>query len=278
MKKHPICLALSGQFGIHYKEQIELFHKIGFDGAFTSYNEVNIDDIASEMKKNGLIFQSVHAPFIRMADIWKDDKEKADAALSELKASLSACARNSVPIMVVHAFIGFEDHTPTQCGIERIGELIHDAEKLGIKLAFENTEGIEYLDAVMENFSGNDSVGFCWDTGHEMCYNHSIDMIKKYGDILLCTHLNDNMGITSSDGRITWLDDLHLLPFDGIADWENIISRLKKVNYAGELTFELNMLSKPGRNENDRYSAMGVENYLKEVFIRACKLSEMLEV
>ncbi len=276
MKKHPICLALSKQFGISYEEQLELFRKIGFDGAFVGYNENNIDAVASKIKENGLIFQSVHAPFIRMADIWNKDKEKVDIALNELNSCLNACARNSVPIMVMHAFIGFEDHCPTQVGIDRLGTLIQHAEKLGVKIAFENTEGVEYLDAVMDAFTSNDNVGFCWDTGHEMCYNRSDNMIAKYGDKLLCTHLNDNLGITSPDGRITWLDDLHLLPFDGIADWENIALRLQSVNYSGELTFELNTVSKPGRHENDKYAAMDIESYLKEVYTRACRIEAML--
>ena len=83
------------------------------------------------------------------------------------------------------------------------------AKERGVKVAFENTEGEEYLEALMDNFKDDDTVGFCWDTGHEMCYNHSQDMLAKYGDRLIATHINDNLGISDYDGKITWLDDLH---------------------------------------------------------------------
>lgn len=44
-------------------------------------------------------------------------------------------------------------------------------------------------------------------------------MLDKYGDRLIATHLNDNLGVSDFDGKVTWTDDLHLLPFDGIIDW-----------------------------------------------------------
>ena len=50
----------------------------------------------------------------------------------------------------VHAFIGFEDHEPTAIGIKRFEKVVNSAEEKGIKIAFENTEGEEYLDALME--------------------------------------------------------------------------------------------------------------------------------
>ena len=47
-------------------------------------------------------------------------------------------------------------------------------------------------------------------------------MLALYGEKLICTHLNDNLGIKDFEGKTTWHDDLHLLPFDGIADWNKI--------------------------------------------------------
>ena len=152
---------------------------------------------------------------------------------------------------------------------------VHEAENLGVKVAFENTEGEEYLAAVMERFKNSPAVGFCWDTGHEMCYNHSKDMLSLYGDKLIATHINDNLGICDPCGSITWFDDLHLLPFDGIADWQGIAGRLNKCGYNGILTFELNRCSKPNRHENDFYSDMSIEKYLTHAFMRACRVAAL---
>lgn len=105
----------------------------------------------------------------------------------------------------------------------------------------------------MERYENNPVVGFCWDSGHEMCYNHSQDLLAKYGDRLVMTHLNDNLGISRFDGKTFWTDDLHLLPYDRIADWDDNIERLKKSRHMEILNFELNIKSKSNRYENDIY-------------------------
>ena len=268
-------LCLYANMNAALPERIRLIGNAGFDAVFFPWEENNpVEECAAAAKESGLIIQSIHAPFKTAADMWSDDKEKGDTALNELKNSLLFCAKHEVPIMVTHAFIGFNDHTPTAAGVERFGELVKCADKYGVKIAFENTEGEEYLTALMNAFKNEPSVGFCWDTGHEMCYNHSNDMLSLYGDKLICTHLNDNLGIRNYEGKITYLDDLHLLPFDGIADWDNIAARLKAHNYHDILTFELTTVSKPGRHENDLYAKMLPEEYLAECFKRACKVAQ----
>lgn len=272
MWKNLLCLGTSSQFELSVPEQIRLFKKTGFDGFFTNYT--NRADAAEHRKvadETGMIFQSIHAPFDRMREMW----ENGDGAVSQLIDCLRACAENQVPIMVAHTFIGFEDHTPNRIGIDNFGKVVREAEKLGVKIAFENTEGEEYLEALMEHFKESPAVGFCWDTGHEMCYNHSKDMLALYGDRLIATHLNDNLGIRDFDGEITWLDDLHLLPFDGIGDWRGIASRLDRCGFDGILTFELNRFSKPDRHENDPYAEMPIEKYLTQAYIRACRVAAL---
>jgi len=274
MWKKKLCLALNSQFGIPAEEQMRLIKQAGFDGFFMCWGEDGqVDSCAALAKELGLIFQSIHAPFTKAADMWGDDEEKGEIALNELLACLADCVKYEVPIMVVHAFIGFEDHTPTQIGLERFGKLVKAAEQTNVKLAFENTEGEEYLAALMNEFKDSASVGFCWDTGHEMCYNWSKDMLALYGDRLIATHINDNLGIRDYNGKIFWHDDLHLLPFDGIADWDDICARLDRCNYTDILTFELNTLSKPNRHENDKYTQMPIEQYIAECFNRACRVA-----
>ena len=133
------------------------------------------------------------------------------------------------------------------------------------------------MSALMEAFKDYDNVGFCLDTGHELCYNHGQDMLALYGDRLIATHLNDNLGIRDFDGAITCIDDLHLLPFDGICDWQEVANRLHKCGFDGPLTFELNLNSKPGRHENDAYAEMPFERYLAEAFARACRVARLLQ-
>lgn len=276
MYRHKLCLGLSHQFGLPYEEQIALLRRIGFEGFFVNW-EADLDFAALRAKADelGMIFQSIHAPFVKMADMW-EKTDQTQTAVDELLACLRDCARIAVPVMVVHAFIGFDKHAPTALGLETFGRVVAEAEKLGVKLAFENTEGEEYLAALMQHFAQSPAVGFCWDTGHELCYNYGKDMLALYGERLLATHLNDNLGIRNYDGTITWHDDLHLLPFDGVADWKNIAARLKKCGFEELLTFELNTHSKPNRHENDAYARMEIEEYLTHAYMRACRVAALM--
>ena len=233
-----------------------------------------IEACAAAAKAAGLTLQSVHAPFGLMNRVWEQDPEAAKAPVEQLLHCLEDCVRWEVPVMVAHAFIGFRDHTPTRIGLDRMETVVCRAEALGVRIAFENTEGEKYLDALMTHFRGSSAVGYCWDSGHEMCYNRFRDLLGDYGDRLIMPHINDNLGISDFDGDITWLDDLHLLPFDGIGDWDEAARRLSRCAHQEILNFELTRISKPGRHENDVYGRMPLGDYLTECRKRACRVAD----
>lgn len=275
MYKQLFALSVNEQFGVDTKTQIKMFKDAGFDGFCTPWKHGDpIEEYTAYAKEIGMIYQSIHAPFGKSADMWHGDEALAKIAVDELIECVEVCEKNSVPIMVCHTYIGFDDdRKPNEIGLERYGKIVAQAEKHGVKIAFENTEGEEYLAALMEHFKDSPAVGYCWDTGHEMCYNYSKDLLALYGDRLIATHLNDNLGISDFSGHTFWTDDLHLLPFDGIADWDNIAQRLDRHGYNGIMTFELNTKSKPDRHENDKYGDMPLEQYLAEAYTRACRLA-----
>ena len=74
---------------------------------------------------------------------------------------------------------------------------------LGVKIAFENTGRLDYLDAVLNAFKEYDNVGFCYDSGHQLCYTPDTDVMELYGNRLICTHLNDNLGVSDFEGKTT---------------------------------------------------------------------------
>ena len=272
MYKTKLCMGTSLKYGTDIENQISLLHKAGFEGFFTPWDK-NIAKYRKIADKLGMIYQSVHAPFMNAAKMWQGDSEGREA-VDELVNCLKDCARYEVPIMVMHTYIGFEDiHDPAGIGIENFSRVVEEAHKLNVKIAFENTEGEVYLSALMEHFKDCGHVGFCWDTGHELCYNRGKDMTALYGDRLIATHLNDNLGISDFDGKIIWTDDLHLLPFDGISDWNSIVDRLNKCGYDDILTFELSKTSMPGRHDNDKYTNMSIEEYFAEAYSRAAKVA-----
>ena len=275
MWKQKIGFSVGNNYCIPSDEVVTLLKRIGFDAVSPEWKTRDaLCDIVKAARECGMELQSLHAPYEQAANMWSHDAKLAAAAKADVFSALEACVEFQIPILVVHSWIGFNYiFDADDLNFAVFDELVAYAREHKVKIAFENTEGEEYLFTLMAHFEGNDTVGFCWDSGHEMCYNHSQDLLAKYGHRLLMTHLNDNLGISRLDGRIFWTDDLHLLPYDGIADWEDNITRLKKVNPLPILNFELNIRSKPDRHENDVYGQMPLELYLTEAYKRACKIA-----
>jgi len=271
--QQKLCLGLLGN--VPALKQIPMLRDAGFDGFFSGWDRnTDLQTLKKTGEQAGMLYQSVHAPFHHVDALWHENAHTSQA-VEELVDCVRATADAEVSIMVCHAFIGFDKHCPTSEGLRNFEPIIREAERLGVKVALENTEGEEYLAALMQHFAGSPAVGFCWDTGHEMCYNHSQNMLALYGDRLLCTHLNDNLGIKDYTGQISWRDDLHLLPFDGIGDWGNIVRRLNQHHFDGPLTFELTTASKEGRHDNDFYASMDFRVYLAMAYQRACRIAAL---
>lgn len=276
-----LCLGTGLGFGseIAPVDQLDAIKNAGFDACFYD-RQKNADsslsfEFAEKAAKLGLTFQSIHAPFYGMDDIWHDEEGELAAIMEkELFNSIDDCAEIGVPIVIMHAIIGMDNFTPTELGVQRLEKVIDRAVKKGVKIAFENTEGEMYLEKIFEHYGKVENVGFCIDTGHEMCYNFSRDLIGKYGEYLIATHLNDNMGITNPP-EITFLDDAHLLPFDGIADWNGIAKRLNKCGYDGILTFELNAKGREGDYPNRIYDNLSFEQYVNKAYERAVKFRDI---
>ena len=133
MYKQKLCLGLGPAKGIPAIDQIELFHRTGFEGFFSGWG--GHKEFRKKADELGMIYQSIHAPFDKAADFWKGG-EAAETAVAELVACLEDCARVEVPIMVAHTFIGFEDHDPNEIGVENFGKVCARAKELGIQVAF----------------------------------------------------------------------------------------------------------------------------------------------
>lgn len=277
MWKTKICMSVLDDVGLDEVQQVKLLKKCGFDGFACMYlGREKTAELRAAADECGMIFKYIHAQFGNVYKLWEGDSEQAGEVINELKECIDACRDFGVPIMVCHVIIGFERHSPNENGIKNFTQVVEYAEKNGVKIAFENTEGEEYLAAVMEAFKDKENVGFCWDTGHQLCYNHGDSMTDLYGDRLMETHLNDNLGISDFEGSIRFTDDLHMLPFDGIANWNEIASELKRCNFTDTINFELNKMNRPGRLENTVYKEMPLEIYLTEAYKRACRVAALM--
>ena len=260
------------------EEQLPVLKSAGWDGVFFPWTGQAADGaLAFRIKAEGLALQSVHAPYDGAEALWGSDGEGEAEAERQIRCIRDA-ASWGCGLVVMHAIVGMEHIAPSAAerarGFANFQKIFDAAEAAGVIVAMENTEGEQYLDALLRHFRGHPALRFCIDTGHEMCYDHSHDLIGRYADLLYCTHLNDNFGMSGE--KITWLDDLHLLPFDGAADWENKEVRLKAAGYRGDLTLEVKLEGREGRHEHDAYRAMPFAEYAALALERAKRIGNML--
>lgn len=266
MRHIHICPIVGSKIPI--EEQIPLIKKTGFDGFFTMYTGSEpLGSWARLLKDHQLDFEAVHGPFQFANRMWEAGKA-GDGYLDFMKSILYDCRQAQVHRFILHTTVG--NHAPqvNKEGLARFQDLCDYAKSLDIHICFENIEPLPHLRAVMDSVQ-DPFHGFCWDIGHNLCYTPDTDMLKLYGDRLMCLHIHDNRGVTQP-GNIDYRDDLHLLPFDGILDWDWYASQLNLCHYQGPVTLEVSDQNRPG------YLAMSAEEYFAAAYERGCRIREKL--
>lgn len=264
--------SLQSSYTLPMQQVIDLLADAGFSAISPGWQrDVDLENTVQWARSRNLTIQSLHGPLRGMPAMWSQDSETARPILQDLMQSATDCAGFDIPILVVHPWNGV-DYTfrqPSLC-FDHFDALVTHAQTAGIYIAFENLEGPEYLAALMDRYTGCRTVGFCWDSGHELCYTQGWDFLSRYGDRLMMTHLNDNLGITDPAGRPQGTDDLHLLPRDGIVDWEDTVRRLRTAKRQEILNFELKIRPKGDRCKLDLYSQLPLQQYFQDAYQRAC--------
>ena len=266
-KVKGVCLATNPSFGMDVLDQIAFFKQVGFDAFFTGINEDPIQ-CREQAEKCGIVYRSVHAPNDKTQFLWERSEGSREMTNAWIEC-VDDCANAAVPIMVLHPF-RFVDRLgiPKDHGVENLLPVVERAAKRGVQIAIENSEGEDYLGTLLDAFADCDHVGFCWDTGHELCFNRGLDMMARFGHRLIATHINDNLGVRDPAGKLTPKDDLHYLPFDGVTNWESVAARLRGADYHDYVTLEL--------KKSVRYEKMSGEEWILQAYERAHRILDMM--
>ncbi len=251
MYKHKLGVSYSPYaFKDNAEEGFRLFSSIGFDTTFTMFNPEKgaseISEFASVAERCGIVIDSLHAPFYRINDMWSDDATIGDSCLRELCDCIEACASFGIPVAVVHLSSGENAPCINDIGHSRFDRLVECAVKNGVTVAFENQRKIANLAFVLELYKDVPKVGFCWDVGHEACFAHGIEFMPLFGDRLVYTHIHDNFAVHNQDS--------HLIPFEGVLDFEKAARHIKHSGYYGSLTLELSGEASDGMTPLEFYT------------------------
>lgn len=242
------------------RKAIEILAEAGFDAldyTFTPWmergemvwngNEYHAygKEVLQMAKDNGVYFNQAHAPFIFEIDGTPD----WDKTIIPLQIRcMEACALLEIPHMVVHPI----HHLPYKQNKAEIWDLNREyyarlkphAQQHGVKIALENMFGedkkrrclVEDMFSNPYEFSEfydelDDQENFICliDTGHSGIVGEDpSETIRVMGHRVKGLHFSDNMHYS----------DDHLIPFQGLINWHEIMITLAEIGYEGDLTFE----------------------------------------
>lgn len=250
--------------GTNIEEQVKYFKKFGVLGTFIGSENANFEMAIQLFKENGIICEALHAPFDKINDMWGEDEVAAKKMIDRLKDSVDKCEKYRIPVSVVHLSSGRPMPEINERGVSRFEEVFDYANKKGVIIALENLRYKENNVFFMEKY---ETLGFCWDNGHEYCYTKGIKFMELFGDRLCALHIHDNRCETDTDD--------HFLPFDGNIDFEEVAKAIAKSGYKGTLMLEINrQASIDGKKV---YEDLNNEDYVKRAVDSARKLADMIE-
>jgi len=226
-----IGINLAAKAGLSTEEYAAKIAELGFEAVFAMVpSPERTEEIGNVLAKNGLAWETMHAPYRRINDIWHDTEDGA-AMYRSLTDGVDRCRTAGVPILVVHLSSGLTPPSLTDVGRARFCSLVEYAVGRGVKIAFENQRMLANLAWAFEEFGSVPEVGFCYDCGHEFCFTPGRQYMPLFGNRLICTHLHDNDCVFNHD--------LHLLPFDGKADFARVARQIRESGFTGTLMLEV---------------------------------------
>lgn len=221
-------------FVLPLPERLKLIKEAKFDATTIWWeDEVGTEKIKKEdmpkiVRDSGLVLENIHVPYEGCNNIWSDSYSSRKEALFKHLDWLSDCYKHNIPVMVMHITDGENLPLPNKYGIESINKMVRRAEEVGVILAVENINRVDYIDFVFNEIQ-SPNLGFCYDSSHDWMYSkNKVEILKKWDHLLVSTHLSDNDGIK----------DRHWLPGEGNIDWKKVCDNFPKVSYTGFMTLE----------------------------------------
>ena len=190
------------------------------------------------LRRTGIRVASIHAKSAEEYDFSAIDERRWRRAVAGFGESLDTAVDLDASIIVVHASgepIEAAERTRRLAQAKRALVAFQPlCKKAGRRIAVEllprtclaNTveELLELIDGLDE-----DTFGVCLDINHLMARHATLsNEVRRLADRLIATHLSDYHGV----------DEQHLMPGNGILDWEAFMSALAEIDYAGPFNLE----------------------------------------
>jgi len=238
--KTAICTGFNRD--IPFEKAVSMIKEAGFEvismDARPEYSHYDRSEgcrlIGKLMERNKLEIDSVHAPFPEGDRLFSLDEDERAESIRQCKSAFDAASELDGKIVVIHLIpYGIPEGATRRKMVERgkssVNNLANYALGKGLKLALENGQQKDYDEVLVRLLSEfrDDSVGFCYDSGHENVQGTCFNILKELGHRLLTTHLHDNTGT-----------DTHMLPYEGTINWTEFRTTIRNLDYSGNLLLE----------------------------------------
>lgn len=211
------------------------------------YHDLQVGrDLAGWCAAAGIRVHSVHAPITEFlhGTTWGPPFSTASTQAAHRARTIDECTRalqlaSVVPYRYLVLHLGVPDEYAPPTGdnhrdavLKTLEALIPVAAQVGVRIAVEVIPNAlstaRQLVRLIEDEDLAD-LGICLDVGHARLQGDVVDALEMVAGYLVTTHLHDNGGRR----------DDHLLPFDGVIDWPELLIGFQKVGYDGTLMLEL---------------------------------------
>ena len=143
----PLGIAAWFGYDLPLESRLEMIARTDFSTTFLWFDEEEdmvrdgrADEMPVMVKKHGLKLDNVHAGFRHCNCLWSESKAEQALYKTEIERALLFCEKHDIPSAVIHITSGFNPPSQNQNGIEIIRSLVSQAEKLGVRIALENTK------------------------------------------------------------------------------------------------------------------------------------------
>ena len=192
----------------------------------------------SQIHAHGMEISQAHAPWRTPRD---GDPEERKRWLEAMKKAIRGTKAMDCHRFVVHPLFPYMDtaeHPEEVWAMneEFIGALADYAKEYGVTVCLENMPFPVFPIATVEHCMdmldrlGRDNLKICIDTGHASIFKGSdvASAVRLVADRLEAVHIHDNMG----------KEDEHLIPGDGIINWDDFAAALKEIGFDKVISLE----------------------------------------
>lgn len=251
------CFGYGKGYDVPFDERYKLIRNAGFEYVMLWWSDrfgrgIGYQRDVQFARDAGLYIENIHAP-VHEQNCLSLDNLNGESVFHTYMQCVKDCFEYDIPTMVIH--LPNDEYSINNIGIKRLENIISEAEKKDIQIAFENLNNIRNMALVLRIFQSK-NVGYCYDSCHHINYAPNHDLLKLYGKRLMVLHLHDNGGKHNQ----------HQLPLDGSIDWTTVMKKIAITKYQGATTLE---------PMNWDYEHLTIQQFLDLAFQRAKKLDEM---